>query len=130
MYSSSWDQKFPSDIQPYCQGCIAQYKIHRLGVESESVFSTTIAIPAEDIAVQIHFSLRLSPLGRWKLLFPLAISPDLRTVAVLRYLPVLDLAVCAELVQQQKVTIKLGLDHFGQLDRSWNPSRPSGCLYI
>jgi hypothetical protein len=54
------------------------------------VFSLSIPFDAGEIALQMQFSFRLSPVGCWKFKFPLSIGPDLRTVAVLRSIIMFD----------------------------------------
>ncbi|KAI0477577.1 hypothetical protein GGR56DRAFT_665513 [Xylariaceae sp. FL0804] len=74
----------PGEIRDVCSGWVATYEIFHAGYpRSRSTRLETIALDAQDIEICLKQSLRPSPLGHWKCGFPLAISPDLRSCAVL-----------------------------------------------
>ncbi|KAF5013300.1 hypothetical protein FDECE_695 [Fusarium decemcellulare] len=68
-----------------CPGWTAQFQVSKLGnSEPEMLYSTDIEISEQEIALQLRQSFRQGPLGEWKLYFPMAISPSLAIVVVLR----------------------------------------------
>ncbi|KAF2200065.1 hypothetical protein GQ43DRAFT_90178 [Delitschia confertaspora ATCC 74209] len=122
-YDKNWQQRFfgdDNDYQRYCEGWIAQYDIHRLGEKSEKVFSKTITLASEEIALQMQFSLRLSPVRCWKLKFPLAISPDLSAISILRTITTFDPWNLQEDGLQQYFSIIPALNHCELFRRSWS----------
>lgn len=80
-----------SDYHEICSGWVALYEIHQIQEGNEVVFSQSISLDAEEIALQMQFSFRLAPFGRRKFKFPLAIGPDLHTIAVLRSITTFDI---------------------------------------
>ncbi|KAH7391025.1 hypothetical protein DE146DRAFT_634868 [Phaeosphaeria sp. MPI-PUGE-AT-0046c] len=90
-----------SDYHECCSNWIALYEIHKIQEGNEVVFSQIMSLDAEEIALQMQFSLRLSPFGHQKFKFPLAIGPNLRTIAVLRSITTFDID-CSRLEQTKK----------------------------
>jgi hypothetical protein len=80
-----------TDYQKYCSGWLVLYEVHQIHGNNRVVFSQSVSLDADEIALQMQFSFRLSPVGCWKFKFPLAIGPDLRTVAVLRTITTFDI---------------------------------------
>jgi hypothetical protein len=93
-YDASWFKPFRegAHLQKFCKDWYALYDIHRIGGNNETLLKKYIPLNAEDISLQMRFSLRLSVTKHWKLKFPLAISPDLSTIVVLRTIITTDLS--------------------------------------
>jgi hypothetical protein len=85
-FDPDWYHTFRDDaiLLKFCGDWFAQYDIYRVGENGTTLLTKYIALSPEEIALQLQFSFRLTPMGTWKLKFPMAISPDLTTVAVLR----------------------------------------------
>ena len=85
-FDINWFYAFRNDatLHKLCGNWFAQYDIHRIGGNGETLFTRHIPLSPEEIALQMQFSFRLSPTRSWKFKFPMAISPDLTTILVLR----------------------------------------------
>lgn len=124
-YNAHWDRQFQgknTDIQEYCAGWLARYEIYQLRETAERLFYKTICLTAQEIALQLQYSFRLSPTRHWKLKFPLAISPDLCTIAILGTITALDYCYQRREGTQQLFSVEPRLDFHGtsKYSVSWN----------
>jgi hypothetical protein len=109
----------------YCDGWFAHYEIWSIAEEASKVVDLKIRLDANEVQLQMQQSLWgdktttdefVTACGDLKLQFPLSISPDVRSFAVLRTVYALDNASKTELRLHSFV---LPMDTNDDLERNW-----------
>lgn len=121
------DEKFDSILlSTLSTGWTAQYEVYRIGEDDTREYAIDIPLSKEEIATQVRQSLRRSPLGVWKLNFPMAISADLTVLVILRSVIVLkiDRSGCEIHRVRASPPLVLQIDYRDSAAFNWSDRRP------
>jgi hypothetical protein len=111
-------------IRKTCRGWTARYEIHTIDDQSRQECSGTMILDEDEIVLHLRQSLRRSPLGYWRLAFPLFISKDLTIVIVLRTIVVIDSTASGGNASLRSQSLVLPLDYSESVQLNWSHGRP------
>lgn len=89
-YERFWGDLDPlaaySQIESFCTGWKARYQLWTTEESRKLIFEVTLCLDASEIALQMRQAFRHEQDATWKVSFPMTISPDGFTLAILRTL--------------------------------------------